>query len=193
MVIIIVAAILLVVIILACVGVYIVVHSSNKEKEGTSKIAVSGKYAAAMLPIADLLEEKKPSKKKIEEWLASNCPNEELKNELIENWQNSISETIRTINEGDSNGVATYRIEFGPKDKRICPFLHQDHFITREQINRNAELLPPYYFGSDSVVVPKLPWDNADGTSWKSVVPIDGNYEIPNWRQMAWLPQEHSS
>jgi hypothetical protein len=186
MVIAIVAAIMLVVIILACIGAYIVVHSSNKEKEkeGISKIAVSGKYAVAMCPAADLLAEKKPSKREIEEWLAANCPSEKLRSELIKNWQDSINKTIKTINEGDSNGVATYRIEFGPKDKKVCPFLHQDHFITREQINRYAELLPPYYFGSDSVVLPKLPWDNTDGTSWKSVVPKAGQYEVPNWRQI---------
>jgi hypothetical protein len=187
MVIAIVAAILLVVIILACIGAYIVVHSSNKEKEkeGISKIAVSGKYAAAMCSAADLLAEKKPGKKEIEEWLASNCQDEKQRSEFIKNWQDSINKTIKTINEGDSNGVTTYRIEFGPKDKEVCPFLHQEHFITREQINRHAELLPPYYFGSDSVVVPKLPWDNADGTGWKSVVPKDGQYEVPDWRQMA--------
>jgi len=187
MVIAIVAAIMLVVITLACVGVYILVHNSNKEKEKEeiSKIAVSGKYAAAMFPAADLLAEKKPGKKEIEEWLIANCPNEKQRNELIKNWQDAINKTIKTINEGDSNGVSTYRIEFGPKDKNVCPFLPQDHFITREQINKYAELLPPYYFGSDSVVVPKLPWDNADGTSWKAVTPRDGQYEIPDWRRMA--------
>lgn len=186
MVIAIVAAIMLVVIILACVGAYIVVHNSNKEKEkeSISKIAVSGKYAAAMCPAADLLAEKKPGKKEIEEWLNSNCPDEKRKNELIKSWQDSISKTIKTINEGDSNGVTAYRIEFGAKDKEVCPFLHQDHYITREQINKYAELLPPYYFGSDSFVVPKLPWDNKDGTSWKAVVPKDGKYEIPDWRRM---------
>jgi len=185
MVIAIVAAIMLVVIVLACIGAYIIVHNSNKEKESISKIAVSGKYAVARSSAEDLLAEKKPSKKEIEEWLTSNCPNEKQRNELIKSWQDSINKTIKTINEGDSSGVTAYRIEFGPKDKNVCPFLHQDHYITREQINRNAELLPPYYLGSDSVVVPKLPWDNSDGTSWKSVVPKDGQYEVPNWRQMA--------
>jgi len=186
MVIAIVAAILLVVIILACIGAYIIVHNSNKEKEteGLSKIAVSGKYAAAMIPAASLLAEKKPKKKEIEEWLSSNCPDEKQRNELIKNWEDSINKTIKTINEGDANGVSTYRVEFGPKDQKLCPFLHQDHFITREQINKYAELLPPYYFGSDSVVVPKLPWDNADGTGWKAVTPREGQYEIPNWRQI---------
>jgi hypothetical protein len=186
MVVAIVVAILLLVMILAGIGAYIVVHGSNreKEKEEISKIAMSGKYAAAMCSAADLLAEKKPNKTEIEEWLTAHCHNEKQKNELIVNWQNAINETIKIINDGDLNGVTTYRIEFGPKDKKACQFLHIDHFITREQINRNAELLPPYYFGSDSKVVPKLPWDNKDGTSWKSVVPKDGQYEVPNWRQI---------
>jgi len=187
MVIAIVIAILLLTITLAGVGAYIVIHHSDieKEKEITAKIAISGKYAAVLRPITDLLAEKKPSKAEIEEWLNSQSVDAEQKKLLVENWQNSLEETIKTISEGDSSGVTTYRIDLGPKDKNICEFLPKDHFFTRDQINRNAEILPPYCLGGDSKVVPKHAWENKPGTGgWKSVVPKDGSYGVPNWQQI---------
>jgi len=187
LVIIIIAAIVLLTVILASIGVYIVVHKSNKEKETEelSKIALSGKYSVALRPVAESLDEKKPSMAELGEWLISQGIDDEQKNKYLADWQKSIALNIKTINDGDASGITTYRILLGPKDKSVCKFLPSDHFITRDQIKRNAEILPPYYFGSDSMVVPKPPWDNANGSSgWKAVVPIDGKYEIPDWRRI---------
>jgi hypothetical protein len=187
MVIAIIVAILAITTALACYGVYVVVNGSakEKEKEEALKIAVSGKYAAALRPIADALAEKKPGKAELEEWLGLQSISAEQKSKYLEDWQKSIDETIKAINDGDANGVTAYRVVVGEKDKEICKFLHIDNFLTRNQISKNAEILPPYCLGSDSVVVPKQPWDNAGGTGgWKSVVPLDGGYGVPDWRQM---------
>jgi len=187
MVIAIVIAILLLTITLSGIGAYIVIHHSHREREteGISKIAVSGKYAAVLRPVADSLADKKPSKAEIEKWLNLQGIDSEQKTSIMEKWQNSLNETIKTISEGDINGTTTYRIDLGPKDRKICDFLHKDHFFTRDQINKNAEILPPYCLGSDSKVVPKHAWDNKEETGgWKSVVPKDGDYGVPNWHQI---------
>jgi len=187
MVIIIIVAILLLTAILAGIGVYISVHKSNHEKETEeiSKIAVSGKYSVALRPATDSFAEKKPAIAEIEEWLNIQGIDKEQKKKLLESWQQSIDQSVKTINEGDINGVTTYRIALGPKDKNICRFLHPDHFITREQISRNAEVLPPYCLGSDSTVVPKLPWEKDDDTGgWKALLPKNGSYDVPEWRQI---------
>ncbi|MCL2283929.1 MAG: hypothetical protein FWC26_11495 [Fibromonadales bacterium] len=186
-VIIVIGAILLLVAILAVIGVYILVHKSNREKdtEELSKIVLSGKYSVALRPVAESLEEKKPSMAEIEGWLNSQNISEEEKSKYLADWQKSINQNIKTINEGDMNGITTYRIVLGPKDKGICKFLPPDHFITRDQIKRSAEILPPYYFGSDSAVVPKPPWDTANGSNgWKAVLLVDGKYAVPDWRQI---------
>jgi len=188
MVIAIIVTILVIILALACYGVNVVVRGSakEKEKEEALKIAVSGKYAAALRPVAEALAEKKPSKADIEEWLSVQGISDEQKKKYSESWQKSIDQTIKTVNDGDANGVTAYRVEIGERDKEICKFLHIDHFITRNQISKNAELLPPYCLGSDSLVVPKLPWEKSDGTGgWKSVVPEGGkDYGVPNWRQI---------
>ncbi len=187
MVISIIVAIIVITASLAAFGVYIVVHGSNREKdtELSSKIAVSGKYAAAMLPIEDALAEKKPNEEEIKEWLKSQNVSEEKIEELLKSWKNSIDETVKTINDGDTNGITTYRIAFGPFDEKVCPFLNKDQFLTRVQLNSNAELLPPYYPGSDSKVIPKHAWDNPDvAGGWQSVLPKDGKYEVPDWKRV---------
>jgi hypothetical protein len=184
LVIIIVAAILLLTIVLSGFGAYIVIHKSNKEKEEeeVSKIALSGKYSVTLRPIAESLAMKKPSVVELKEWLNSQDIEEKQKKKCLEDWQNSIEKTMKTIIEGDASGVTAYKIAIGEKDSEICKFLHVDNFISRNQINNHAEILPPYCFGSDSVVVPKHPWDKNDG--WKPVAPVDGSYEVPDWRQI---------
>jgi uncharacterized protein YpmB len=179
--------ILLLTLLLSGIGAYIAIHKSNKEKETeeSSKIRQSGRYAVALRSAADSLAEKKPGKAELEEWLNSQGISSEQKSKLLKSWQNSISETIKTINEGDLNGVTTYRVALGPKDKNLCLFLLPDHFITREQISRHAEILPPYCLGSDSTVVPKHPWEKSEETSgWQAVLPKDGHYDVPDWRQI---------
>ena len=182
-----VVAILATTAILAGIGFYMVVHKSNRERdtEELSKIALSGKYSATLRPVVDSLAEKKPNFTELQAWLNTQSIDENVKDKYLVEWQKSMNLNIKTISDGDLNGVTTYRIELGPKDKSLCKFLHPDHFITRDQINRNAEILPPYYLGSDSVVVPKLPWDNTDASGgWKAIVPVDGKYEVPDWRQV---------
>ncbi|MCL2260458.1 MAG: hypothetical protein FWC15_03780 [Fibromonadales bacterium] len=180
-------AILVTTAILAGIGFYMVVHKSNRERdtEELSKIALSGKYSATLRPVADSLAEKKPNFAELQAWLNTQGMDENQQDKYLVEWQKTINQNIKTISDGDLTGITTYRIELGPKDKKLCEFLHPDHFITRDQINRNAEILPPYCLGSDSVVIPKLPWDNTDGSSgWKAVVPMDGKYEVPDWRQV---------
>jgi hypothetical protein len=175
--------ILVVIITLACIGASIVIKGNNneKEKEETSKILLSGKYSIALIPATQLLSEKKPSKAQLEEWLNSQSISEDQKTKYLEIWQNSLDETIKTINEGDINEVKTFQIVVGPKSKNICHFLPSDNFITRDQITKNAEILPPYFFGCDCSVIPKLPTGN---DNWQPVASKDGIYDVPDWRQM---------
>ena len=122
MIIAIVIAILLLTITLSGIGAYIVIHGSNKERETEeiSKIAVSGKYAAVFRPVADSLAEKKPDKAEIEKWLNSQGIDSEQKNKLLENWQNSLNETIKTVSEGDISGVGD-RVHEIPQAQEILP------------------------------------------------------------------------
>lgn len=184
--IVIVIAIIVLSIILAAIGAYVVIHSSNEKDEPKPVIDVSGQYAVVVRPARESLAAVKPSEASLRSWLETQNLSAEQRESLIAQWNASMEETIRTVDEGDKNGTATYRIELGPKGKEYCRFVSEDNFITREQIRNHAEILPPYVLGCDCRLLPKQPWENPSKSGWKAVVPSRGsNYDVPDWRHLA--------
>lgn len=183
---IIVIAIIVLSIILAAIGAYVVIHSSDEKDEPKRVIDVSGQYAVVVRPARESLMAVKPSEASLRSWLDSKGISQDSKEALIAKWNASLEETIRTVDEGDKNGTATYRIELGPKGRNYCKFVSDENFITREQIRNHAEILPPYVLGCDCRLLPKQPWENPSKSGWKAVVPAHGNtYDVPDWRQLA--------
>lgn len=185
---IIIIAIIVLSIVLAGIGAYVVIHNTDeKEKEETKPIIdVSGQYAVVVRPARESLNAVKPSEASLRSFLDTQNISQEQKESLIAQWNATLEETIRTIDEGDKNGTATYRIEIGPKGKNYCNFVSEDNFITREQIRNHAEILPPYVLGCDCRILPKQPWENPSKSGWKAVIPTHGNtYDVPDWRQLA--------
>lgn len=172
-------------VILAAIGAYVVIHSSAEKEVAAPQIDVSGQYAVVVKPARMSLEGVKPSDDEVKNWLGSQNLSPEQQESYFAEWKRVYDETVKTIDEGDRNGTVTYRIEIGPKAKRYCTFLNDDNFITREQIRNHAELLPPYVVGCDCRLLPKLPWENPGKAGWKAVVPENGKYNVPDWRQLA--------
>lgn len=184
-VILIVVTIIVLSIILAAIGAYVVIHSAEEKESAPPPIDVSGQYAVVVRPARQSMESVKPSMEEVKKWLSSQNISEKDRESYLDGWVKTFEETIRVIDEGDRNGTVTYRIELGPKGKQYCNFLNEDNFITREQIRNHAELLPPYVFGCDCRLLPKLPWENPGKSGWKAVVPDNGVYHVPDWRQFA--------
>lgn len=178
-------AIILLSVILAGIGAYIVINSSDEKEKPLSIIDVSGQYAVLVRPVRMSMEERKPAIDEVKAWLASKNIDEEKAAKYLQDWLASYEETVRVVDEGDRNGTVTYRIVLSESAKERCTFLTEDNYITREQIRNHAEILPPYYFGCGCKLVPKLPWENPGKAGWKSVVPEDGQYKVPDWRQFA--------
>ena len=184
--IIIVIAIVLLSIVLAGIGIYVGMHNSDEKEESKPVIDVSGQYAAIGRPARETLTAVKPSEASIRAWLKTQNLTPEQRLAYLEQWNNTLEETIRTIDEGDKVGTATYRIVLGPKGKNYCKFVSEENFITREQIRNHAEILPPYVLGCDCKLLPKQPWENPSKSGWKAVIPTHGNsYNVPDWRQLA--------
>lgn len=174
-------------IILAAIGAYVVIHGTGEKEEVKPVIDVSGQYAVVVRPARESLAAVKPSEASLRSWLETQEQlTPEQREEYIAKWNKTMEETIRTVDEGDKNGTATYRIELGPKGKEYCKFVNEENFITREQIRNHAEILPPYVLGCDCRLLPKQPWENPSKSGWKAVVPSHGsNYDIPDWRHLA--------
>ena len=184
---IIVIAIILLSIILAGIGAYVVIHSADEKEEVKPVIDVSGQYAVVVRPARESITAVKPSEASLRSWLETQEQlTPEQRKEYLDKWNAAIEETIKTIDDGDQNGTVTYRIELGPKGKEYVKFVHEENFITREQIRNHAEILPPYVLGCDCKLLPKQPWENPSKSGWKAVVPTHGsNYDVPDWRQLA--------
>ena len=184
--IIIVIAIVLLSIVLAGIGIYVGTRNSDEKEEPKPVIDVSGQYAAIGRPARETLTAVKPSEASLRAWLETQDLTPEQRQSYIEQWNQTLEETIKTIDEGDKVGTATYRIVIGPKGKNYCKFVSEENFITREQIRNHAEILPPYVLGCDCKLLPKQPWENPSKSGWKAVVPTHGNtYNVPDWRQLA--------
>jgi hypothetical protein len=181
----IVIAILLLSVILAGIGAYIVINNSDEKEKPLSIIDVSGQYAVLVRPVRQSMEERKPALAEVEAWLATQSLDDAERARYLAAWKEAYEETVRVVDEGDKNGTVTYRIVLSEAAKAKCTFLSEDNYITREQIRNHAEILPPYFMGCGSKLTPKLPWENPGKSGWKSVVPEDGQYKVPDWRQFA--------
>jgi hypothetical protein len=178
-------AIVVLAVILVGIGIYFVLDRAQTEEKPTSIIQMSGQYAVALRPVRDSLEEAKPSRAAVQEWLAHQLIPDAQKEALLSAWDGALEQTIRTVDEGDREGITSYRIVVGQKDAERLRFLPpQNNYITREQVRNHSELLPPYYPGSDSQIAPKHPWENAGKSGWKAILPDGGKYNIPDWRQI---------
>ncbi len=138
---IIVIVIIILSVILAGIGAYVVIHSADEKEEVKPVIDVSGKYAVVVRPARESITAVKPSENSIRAWLETQEQlTPEQRKEYLDKWNASIEETIKTIDDGDQNGTVTYRIELGPKGKEYVKFVHEENFITREQIRNHAEI-----------------------------------------------------
>ena len=178
-------AIVILSLVLAGIGAYVVIHNSDEKEKAPAVIDVSGQYAVLVRPARESLAKVKPKQDEIKNWLASQKISAPEQNRLLEDWNKSIEDTIRVVDEGDKNGTVTYRVVVGPKCKPFCSFMPDDNYITREQIRNHAEILPPYMPGCDCRLVPKLPWENPGKSGWKPLIPENGFYHVPDWRHIA--------
>lgn len=172
-------------IILAAIGAYVVIHSADEKEKVLPQIDVSGQYAVLVRPAKESLKKVKPSSSEIQEWLSTQPLSDEERSSLLSQWKASLEETIQTIDEGDANGTVTYRVEFGSRSGKFCTFMNEENYITREQIRNHSEILPPYVLGCDCKLIPKFPWENPGKSGWKPVIPENGKYRVPDWRNIA--------
>jgi hypothetical protein len=67
-----------------------------------------------------------------------------------------IEESIKVVEEGDRMGVQRFQIKAAPECLPCRKFSEGKYFITREDVYRHPEMLPPYYPGCTCGLVPEL-------------------------------------
>jgi hypothetical protein len=98
-------------------------------------------------------------------------------------WQRVADLCIHNIELGDREGVQTYRYEVPARCGATCKAFGGDTYVTREQLHKNAELIPPFHLGCGCIIVAKAAWQGgASSGGWSPLLPINGAYPLPDWR-----------
>lgn len=186
MTILIVVLIILLTLVLAGIGAFIVIQDKGEKEAPAEIIDRSGVYSVLRRsPRADL-ESKRPTLTDLRNFLLKQSPPpaaDEVQR-LLDKWNESFENSIQIVEQGDREGTETYRILLQEDDAVRCSFLPRENYITREQIYNHPEILPPYYPGCGARLVLKSPWDSPSKSGWKPLLPVEGVYKIPDWRQI---------
>jgi hypothetical protein len=142
------------VLILLAVRFGIVKQRLENEQENNAVIHTSGIYSIVRKSPRDDFAKIKPSDEEISQYLAGqtvdsngNILTEKIKTELLSRWKQSCERSITEIENGDSNGLEFYHYIFETDDPVCKKFIHKGNFITRQEIFKHPELIPPFHLG----------------------------------------------
>ena len=165
------------------IGLIFSLGSEGDTTDNISKITKSGQYSIVKESPRKKLALTKPSPEQIQEWLKTQSDlSPERIEELLHQWENQIAHIIQIIERGDQEGVEIYGYEIRTSDPQICSFIGDSTYVTREQIFNHPELLPPFYLGDTTSMVPKEAWFGDEKADWVSLLPVQGKYQVPDWR-----------
>ncbi len=137
---------------------------SDTEKEQKPEdiqpvIHTSGIYSIVRKSPSENIDTVKPSIDKVRQYLSDqnvDIEGKELsetdKEALLDLWKASLEKSIKTVEEGDKRGIEFYYYKIS-KDKNYSP-IPKGAYVTREEIFKNPNLLPPFYIGCTIEILP---------------------------------------
>lgn len=96
-------------------------------------------------------------------------------------WRETAELCISNVELGDQEGIQTYRYEVPEKCRATCGKFGGDAYVTRDQLHHQAQLIPPFHLGCGCVIRPRGAWEGGTG-GWSPILPVNGQYEAPDWR-----------
>lgn len=85
--------------------------------------------------------------------------------ELLKSYTDGLEKSLKLIEDGDRIGVQRFIIRFGKKCEPCRVFSGDRFYITREDIFKHPELIPPYYAGCRCELFSE--------SEWKTVMDIE--------------------
>jgi hypothetical protein len=158
----------------------------KKEEKEFPTIHASGIFSLVRQSPREALNERRLTVEQVREAL-ENAANPGLVNAPAEKylklWEEMMELSINTIEKGDMEGLQTYSYKIPDKDLESCRGLTGSIYVTREQLQNFANLIPPFHLGCQAALIPKQAHQtNLDGTGWKPLLPVAGKYPTPDWR-----------
>ncbi len=124
------------------------------ERESQAVIHTSGIYSILRKSPREDIEQFKPSEQEITQYLSAqtvdiheNKLSDDDKQALIAAWETNLESAIHEIEEGDKQGLEFYYYDLHGDDDVCKEFLGKGYFITRQDIFKHPELIPPFHLG----------------------------------------------
>lgn len=173
--------------------VVITMYISLQKKEAADDppmpvIHTSGIYSVIRKSPRENLHPAKPDRGSIQEQLANQTTDasgrpltDRERAVLASDYEQRLEQNVQRIEKGDQTGVQRFLI-CAPDNTALCGiFKEKPFFITREDIYRHPELIPPYYPGCRCTLLPESEWDTASMDIIRFKPEQNPAHRIPHW------------
>ena len=158
-------------------------------------IHASGIYSIVRKSPREDLQKIRPPEAEIRKYLAS--INEDITNKaishfdkpkLIENWLLSREENVRVVEQGDTEDVEFYYLDFqGGKECPVCTsYFRRGQFVSRQEIFKHPSIVPPFHIGCSTKLVPYHGKENLRETTILGMLPLFSTSApppLPDWKR----------
>jgi hypothetical protein len=173
--------------VLVLVAVHLMGKSNKPDEPAPSQmIHASGIYSIVRRSPRDSLGEFKPAIEKLTQYLASKNEdinkqplNEADRQALVEHWKERLETNIREVEAGDHQGVEFYYYDFSSDDPVCKGTVNQGHFLTREEIFRCPQTIPPFHIGCRCMLKAHHGSENLRETTRLGMRPFFTSVNIP--------------
>lgn len=172
--------------------VYVAYLIIQKEapQERRPTIHASGIYSVVRRSPRAAVEKIKPSMAELKDLLssakndASGVPlTENDKKKLLDQWQETLESNIKVIETGDQSGLEIYFYSCPIDCRQSRAFRNRNRFVTREEIYRRPELVPPFHLGCPCRLVPDTEWKRGGRPDAMASPLLDGgDFRLPDWK-----------
>jgi hypothetical protein len=177
---------------LVLVAVYLIGRSSRPDEPAQSPIIhASGIYSIVRRSPREMIDEIKPSIASITKYLADK--NEDItgaaisstdKTALVSDWQKKLEMNISEIEAGDDQSINFYYYDFTGEDPVCKKYLDQGHFVSREEIFKCPQIIPPFHIGCRCALKAHKGTENLRDTTKLGMRPFfsgPGMPPVPRW------------
>lgn len=107
---------------------------------------------------------------------------------IIAMWSSSMESNLSVIENGDYKGCEFYYYEFSGADAVCASFIEKGHFITREELFKHPELIPPFHAGCTCSLHSHFGGESPRETTMMGMKPLfretDTLPSLPDWKNL---------
>ncbi len=116
------------------------------------------------------------------------------KQNLAEQWQRAMEESIGAIEEGDKvNAPFFYLLDWAEGNPcKVCDsYFKRGKLVTREEIFKNPSVIPPFHLGCTTRIIPFRGKDYSEEAAAQETLPFEAKmdpFAMPDWKMTLRLP-----